>query len=108
MTGAGAPVTAGEVCQPGGPGSTAAANRVAEATAAQNTISGQAAAVKTIACDFNQAGNPRITVTIERTSLPTFFARIWRAASNTVTATATAEAFNTSGLTTQIQVQSVK
>ena len=108
MTGAGAPVTAGDVCQNGGPGSSAAANRVAEATAAQNTVSGQAAAVKTIACDFSQAGNPRITVTIERTQLPTFFARIWRAASNTVTATATAEAYNPSGLNTQIQVQSVK
>ena len=45
MTGAGAPVTAGDVCQNGGPGSSAAANRVAEASAAQNTVSGQAAAV---------------------------------------------------------------
>jgi len=108
VSGAVPPVTSGDVCQNGGPGSAAAANRVAEATATQNTVSGQAAAVKTIACDFSQAGNPHITVTIERTQLPTFFARIWRAASNTVTATATAEAFNASGLTTQIQVQSVK
>ena len=108
VTGAVPPVTSGDVCQNGGPGSTAAANRVAEATAAQNTVSGQAAAVKTIACDFSQAGNPRITVTIERTQLPTFFARIWRAASNTVTATATAEAYNQSGSNTPVQVQSVK
>ena len=37
------PVTATDVCQTAGPGNNAAANRLAEATAAQNTVTGQAA-----------------------------------------------------------------
>src|SRR5947209_4604414 len=45
---------------------------------------------------FAQAGNPQITVTLQRTDLPTFFSRIWGRRSATATATATAEAYNPS------------
>jgi len=40
--------------------------------------------------------NPTITVQIQQTGLPTFFSRIWGRSGNTVSATATAEAFNPS------------
>jgi Flp pilus assembly protein TadG len=41
--------------------------------------------------------NPHVTVQTQRTDLPTFFARIWGRTANTVTASATAEAYNPSG-----------
>jgi len=41
--------------------------------------------------------NPRITVHVQRTDLPTFFARIWGRTQVTVGASATAEAYNPSG-----------
>ncbi|MBS1849560.1 MAG: hypothetical protein JST79_01495 [Acidobacteria bacterium] len=95
-----------QVCQTAGPGNPSAANRQAEAAAGQNLVSGQAAAVQSIACNFNNAGNPQITVTIRQTGLPTFFSRV--NSSNTVTATATAEAYNPSAGNNQINVQGVK
>jgi len=42
----------------------------------------------------NLVNNPQITVTLQQTNLPTFFARIWGSKSSTVTASATAEAYN--------------
>jgi hypothetical protein len=44
--------------------------------------------------DFSLQGNPRITVTLQVTTLPTFFARIWGNRTATVKASATAEAYN--------------
>jgi len=41
-------------------------------------------------------GNPQITVTLQRTNLPTFFARVFGQTLATVTASATAEAYNSS------------
>ena len=41
-------------------------------------------------------GNPLITITLKRTDLPIFFARIWSRAAPTVTAVARAEAYNAS------------
>src|SRR5438874_12390201 len=41
-------------------------------------------------------GNPQVTVTLQRTGLPISFARIWRSAAATVTASAKAEAYNPS------------
>jgi hypothetical protein len=41
-----------------------------------------------------QNSNPHITVTLQVTNLPTFFARIWGNRTATVTASATAEAYN--------------
>jgi Putative Flp pilus-assembly TadE/G-like len=98
---------AADVCQGPAPGVDAAANRQAEATAAQNLVAGQPAAVQAIACNTT-AANPQITVTVQRTGLPTFFGRIWGGTANTVTATAVAEAYNPSGSTAPIQVQGVK
>jgi hypothetical protein len=46
--------------------------------------------------NFSNLGNPQITVTLQRTDLPTFFARIWGKRLVTVTAAATAEAYNPS------------
>jgi len=40
--------------------------------------------------------NPMVTVQLTRTSLPTFFSRIWGNPGNNISATATAEAFNSS------------
>jgi hypothetical protein len=83
-----------------------AATAQAQAVALQNTIAGQTA-VATVNPPCNvQASllNPKITVSVTRTGLPTFFARIWNRASNSVSATATAEAYNPSGNTPPIQV----
>lgn len=41
--------------------------------------------------------NPRLTVRVTRADLPTFFARIWGSTQTTVSASATAEAYNPSG-----------
>jgi Flp pilus assembly protein TadG len=48
------------------------------------------------AFDFTRQGNPQVTVTLQRTDLPTFFSRIWGRRLSTVSATAIAEAYNPS------------
>jgi putative Flp pilus-assembly TadE/G-like protein len=99
---------AADICQTSAtPGADAAANRQAEATAAQNLVAGQPAVVQSITCD-NTPANPQIKVTVVRTGLPTFFGRIFGRAANSVTAIAVAEAFNSSGSTTPVRVKSVK
>jgi Putative Flp pilus-assembly TadE/G-like len=101
------PVLQADVCQNGGPGLPAGANVQAEKVAAQNTVAGHVATVAPavgIQCNFTAAGNPRIAVTINQGGLPTFFAKIWSRASNSVTATAVAEAYNPSGNGPPIQV----
>jgi hypothetical protein len=100
--------TTSDLCQNGGPGAAAAANKQAEAVAAQNLIAGQAATVQTIACDFTTPENPQLTVTVQRTGLPTFFARIWGASASSVSASSTAEAYNPSGFSTPLEVSAVK
>jgi hypothetical protein len=52
--------------------------------------------VNTAALDF--IANPQVTVAVQRTDLPTFFARIWGRTAFTVKASATAEAYNPSSL----------
>jgi hypothetical protein len=47
-----------------------------------------------ILVDFTRQGNPHVTVALTRSSLPTFFSKIWARSSATVTATATAEVYN--------------
>jgi len=88
-----------------------AASTVAQAVASQNTVGGAAANTVTVSYLYNGAPadctapapdfavNPQVQVQVQRTSLPTFFGRIWSAPTNTVTATATAEAYNPSGST---------
>src|SRR6202142_4233458 len=69
----------------------------------RNLISGGACpgqeicvSVNTGALDF--VANPQVTVTVQRTDLPTFFARIWGRTAFTVKAKAIAEAYNPSSL----------
>jgi hypothetical protein len=109
-TSASTTLAAADICQTSAtPGADAAANRQAEAVAAQNLIAGQPAAVQSITCFFAAApANPQISVSVQRTGLPTFFGRIWGGAANSVSANAVAEAYNPSGSTSSIQVQGVK
>jgi Flp pilus assembly protein TadG len=61
----------------------------------QNKIQGATPVlVSAPTADFTRPGNPQITVTLQRTDLPTFFARIWGSRLATVTASATAETYN--------------
>ena len=106
-TSASASLAATDICQTSGPGASAAANRQAEAVAAQNLIAGQPAAVQSITCDVTPA-NPQVAVKVQRTGLPSFFGRIWGSAANSVSATGVAEAYNPSGSTAPIRVQGVK
>ncbi len=89
-------------------GSTSLATQTAQAVAAQNTVGGATATVTTTYsvgagapnadCSTLNAGfavNPLVTVKVQRT-LPTFFARIWGKNGSSVSATAAAEAFNSS------------
>ena len=101
--------TTADVCQPGAT-TLAAANEVAGAVAAQNQIAGQSvlAANVTITCPPGTAGNPLITVDVQRTNIPTFFARIWGRTASSVSATSTAEAYNPSGAVVPISVSGVK
>jgi hypothetical protein len=86
------------------------ATQVAQSVANQNAISGVAASTVNVNFLYNgsSAGdcsspsqgfavNPQVQVQVQRTSLPTFFARIWRQSANSVSATATAEVYNPSG-----------
>jgi len=102
-----APVVQSDVCVTGSPG-TGAANLQAVAAAQANTIAGQQATVQNITCNFANPGNPQITVTVQQTGLSGFFSRIWSRTASTVSATATAEAYNPSGYSNQIQVTGVK
>jgi Flp pilus assembly protein TadG len=73
------------------------ATSVINSILAQNNVSGAPpvlAAAPTF--DFTRPGNPQISVTLQRTNLPTFFARIWGTKLVTVAATAVAEAYNPS------------
>jgi Flp pilus assembly protein TadG len=87
-------VTTG-ICTNGAAGTTLA-NVAAAAAAAANTIQGVAAAISNVACG-GTGENPQMTVTVARTDLPLFFARIFGQRVATVSAKAKAEAFNNSG-----------
>lgn len=85
-----------------GTASTAAANQAAQSALSQNPVVGQVATLQAVTCDFSHdlvgttSENPQVTVTVQRTGLPTFFGRIWGAGAGSVSATASAEAFNPS------------
>lgn len=87
----------------------ASATQVAQAVGNQNVVAGIAASTVTVTfklsdgttadCSSPSASfaiNPQVQVQVQRTGLPTFFARIWGGPSNTVTASATAEVYNPS------------
>jgi len=94
-------------------GTSGAATQAAQAVATQNTIGSIVAT--TVNVTYSQgsginansdsncsnlprafAVNPMVTVQVIRTSMPTFFSRVWGNTGNSVSATATAEAFNPS------------
>lgn len=97
-------------------GSTSAATEAARAVVRQNTVAGSAVGTvnvtysagngssisspttncSTLALSTAFGSNPIVTVQIQQTSLPSFFSRIWGTTANSVSATATAEAYNPS------------
>ena len=90
-------------------GPTSPASQAATAVATQSAVGGAVARVDVTYsagggaqsnCSAVGSGafgvNPLVTVHVTRSSLPTFFSRIWGSAGNSVSATATAEAFNPS------------
>src|SRR6202140_292286 len=95
-------------------GSSSTATQAAQAVVQQNAVGGAAiAGTSTVTYLAGSGGtissstdcstlstafavNPIVTVQIQQTGLPTFFSRIWRRTTNTVSAPATAEAFNPS------------
>jgi len=74
------------------------ASAIVDRIVLQNKVQGAAPVlVGTPAFDFTtHPASPQITVTVQRTDLPTFFARIWGSRLATVTASAMAEAYNPS------------
>ncbi len=90
-------------------GSTGFSDLQAQAAAQQNLIAGAPPTSIATSCNFTSPEDPTITVTVTKSGLPTFFARIWGTGASTATATGTAEAYNPSGSTAvPIQLQSVK
>jgi Flp pilus assembly protein TadG len=92
-------------------GSGSVASLMAQAVAQQNSVGSSAPTVNVtyssgsgssftdctaVPGDDLLGVNPLVTVQVTRDSLPTLFSRIWSRATNTVSATATAEAFNPS------------
>jgi hypothetical protein len=94
-------------------GATSPASEVAVAVAQQSAVGGSAVPTPTVTYSAGVgvsaqsnidcsglppafAVNPMVTVQFTRPSLPTFFSRIWGSGGSTVSASATAEAFNPS------------
>lgn len=76
---------------------TTIANAEVSVVAQQNKISGTPAqVVGSPVFNYSLPGNPQITITVQKTDLPIFFARIWGRRVASVSATATAEAYNPS------------
>jgi hypothetical protein len=115
--------TWGQICGGGGSAATLAAISIAQ----QNLIGGVAVPSASVSVKYgvgssgatntdcsglgaNFAVNPVVTVSLQRTNLPVFFARVFslfgsRYSGTTVSATATAEVFNPSGSSPMIPVQ---
>jgi hypothetical protein len=90
---------------------------IATQVATSNSVGGRNLLAPEVTVSFNGSGNnpcpttpelqvanPCVTVTVTRTDLPVFFARIWGSTQITISASATAEAFNPSGLATDLTV----
>jgi Putative Flp pilus-assembly TadE/G-like len=100
LAGAQAFVSSGTTTDPGNPNLQLLARILARSYVAgvnpRNTVGG-VVPVPTTSFDFTtHPGNPQITVTMQRTDVPTFFARIFGQRLATVSATAIAEAYNSS------------
>ena len=77
-------------------GAQALASAVAIQVAQQNLVGGAQPTVLPPVYG-GPIGNPTVTITVQVTNLPTFFARIWGRNTIAVSASATAEAYNPSG-----------
>jgi hypothetical protein len=126
----------GRICGPDD-GNNGVAARAAKSVAALNAIAGRAPTTVTVTYTAGTPGggisstsdcqtlatsafgvNPMVTVQLTRANLPSFFSRLWGSTSNSVSATATAEAFNpsnsgtvgnqTTGTITPVQPRCVK
>jgi Flp pilus assembly protein TadG len=79
-----------------------AATKAAQSVAINLSIAARQVQTTDVSLSFPGSGtaafsiNPKVTVTVQNTNLPTFFSRIWSRAALTVRATATAEGFNPS------------
>lgn len=73
------------------------ASAVATQVAGQNTVGGAIPTSINVSFGGNPPTNPTVTVRVQNTNLPTFFARILGTRFITVAASATAEAYNPSG-----------
>jgi hypothetical protein len=73
------------------------ASAVATQVAGQNNVGGAVPTSINVSFGGNPPTNPTVTVRVQNTNLPTFFARIWGTTQLTVGASATAEAYNPSG-----------
>ncbi len=83
------------------PAAEALATTVAKQVATSNDVGGRNLKPTEVNVSFNDtapsfATNPHVTVQVQRTDVPTFFARIWGSTQVTVGASATAEAYNPS------------
>jgi hypothetical protein len=76
------------------PWAQAAANNQIDAVLQNNLVAGIAPTRVSSPVDWTRQGNPHITVSLQRTNLPTFFSKVWGGSAANVTATATAEAYN--------------
>jgi hypothetical protein len=68
-----------------------------------NLVSGKTPTLNTITpipIDWTRQGNPHVTISLKVSSLPTFFSKLWGGTAASVTATATAEAYNPANLPT--------
>jgi hypothetical protein len=76
----------------------ALASTVANQVAQHNPVGGRNLKAAEVVVSFaGTTTNPLVTVRVQRTDLPTFFARIWGSKQITVGASASAEAYNPSG-----------
>jgi len=99
LAGAKALVDSGVTTNPSNTGLQAVAQRLANtyavAAAFQNNVAGAPAqVVGPPVLNFSLQGNPRVTISLQKTNLPVFFARIFGSSAASVSATATAEAYN--------------
>ncbi len=90
------------------PAACALATQVAQAVANENSVNSQAGSTTVTflyngtTTDCNISGgvafglNPQVQVQVVRNGMPSLFSRIWSSAANSVSATATAEAYNSS------------
>jgi hypothetical protein len=119
ITGAGTPATDTASWQQICGGASSVATQTAVTVAQQNTIAGSAPSATTVTyssssgavssgnADCSTLGaafgvNPVATVKVTQASLPTYFSRIWGRSGSSVSATASAEAFNPSGSGTYV------